>query len=226
MSDKPRAWQRLRIPTGETLFLDHLYRSRLRSLLAVDEAIERIVDTLAARGELANTYIVFTSDNGYHIGQHRLLPDKNYPIEEDIRVPLIVRGPGVPVGTSLPHFVLNIDLAPTFAELASVSAADFVDGRSAASLLRDTPPSPDAWRQDFLIQIYQAGAPSTRPIFGLRTQDLFYVEYASGERGLYDMRSDPDQLESLHAVASPEQLAQLAARVAELRSCAAENCRR
>ena len=226
MGDKPEAWQRLRPMPDETPFLDHLYRSRLRSLLAVDEAIERIVGTLAARGELANTYIVFTSDNGYHIGQHRLAPDKNQPIEEDIRVPLIVRGPGVPIGTSLPHFVLNIDLAPTFAELADASIPDFVDGRSAAPLLSPSPPSSDGWRQDFFLEIYRSPNAGTRPIRGLRTRDLFYVEYPSGELQLYDLRSDPDQLESLHATASPDLIAQLAARTSELQTCAAETCRR
>src|SRR4030095_5638061 len=99
-------------------------------MLAVEEAIERIVSRLAALGELENTYIVFTSDNGYHLGQHRLGGGKDQIYEESIRVPLIVRGPGIPAGTTQDHYALNIDFAPTFAELGGAMPADIVDGRS------------------------------------------------------------------------------------------------
>ena len=78
--------------------IDREYQTRLESLQALDEGIGRIIDTLAARGELDNTYIVFTSDNGYHLGQHRFFDGKFQVYEEDIRVPLIIRGPGVQAG--------------------------------------------------------------------------------------------------------------------------------
>ena len=91
-------------------------------MLAVDDMIGDLVGALHDSGELDNTYIVFTSDNGFHLGQHRLGAGKWTPYEEDIRVPLIVRGPGVPEGETLHHMVLNNDLAPTFADLARVRA--------------------------------------------------------------------------------------------------------
>jgi N-acetylglucosamine-6-sulfatase len=79
----------------------------------VDEMIGSLFEALAATGQLNNTYVVFTSDNGFHLGQHRLLLGKRAPYEEDIRVPLIVRGPGVPAGGTLDHLTGNVDLAPT-----------------------------------------------------------------------------------------------------------------
>jgi arylsulfatase A-like enzyme len=133
---------------------------RLQSLQAVDEGIEKIVNTLKANGQFENTYIFFTSDNGYHMGNHRQLTGKIAPYDEELRVTLIVRGPGVPAGKTLEHLVGNIDLAPTWAELAGAKAADFVDGRSLVPLLRDNAAAPalTAWRQAFAIEngIYRA----------------------------------------------------------------------
>jgi N-acetylglucosamine-6-sulfatase len=133
-------------------FAEDLYRKRLQSMLAVDEMIGELVHTLRQSGELDNTYIVFTSDNGYHLGTHRLTAGKWTAYEEDIRVPLIVRGPGVPEGRKLEHLVLNNDLAPTFAQLGGAQAPSFVDGRSLVPLLGDDPPPPDEWRRAFLVE--------------------------------------------------------------------------
>jgi N-acetylglucosamine-6-sulfatase len=121
-------------------------------MLAVDEMIGKLVDTLEESGELENTYIFFTSDNGFHLGTHRLNAGKWTAYEEDIRVPLIVRGPGVPEGGKLEHMVLNNDLAPTFADLAGAELPSFVDGRSLGPLLTDDPPPPDDWRSAFLVE--------------------------------------------------------------------------
>ena len=97
--------------------------------------------------------IFFTSDNGFHLGAHRLTAGKWTAYEEDIRVPLIVRGPGVPEGRTLSELVLNNDLAPTFAELGGVEAPSFVDGRSLEPLLREeAPPPTDEWRRAFLVE--------------------------------------------------------------------------
>src|SRR5918993_5397289 len=131
---------------------EDLYRKRLESMLAVDEMIGRLVDALRESGELENTYLVFTSDNGFHLGQHRLTSGKWTAYEEDIRVPLIVRGPGVPEGRTLAHLVLNNDLAPTFADLGGAQTPPFVDGRSLKPLLGDDPPSVENWRQAFLVE--------------------------------------------------------------------------
>ena len=112
-------------------------------------------------GQLDNTYLFFTSDNGYHIGEHRLRAGKLTAYEEDIRVPLFVRGPGVPAGALRGEFVGNVDLAPTFAALARAAVPDFIDGRSLVPLLLGAAAEP--WRGAFLVEqeeVYLAGSPA------------------------------------------------------------------
>ena len=153
VSDKPSYIRnRPSLTSREIAQIDEQYRLRLQSLQAVDDAIASLVDTLKAVGQLDNTYIFFTSDNGFHLGNHRLAMGKIAPYEEDIRVPLIVRGPGVPAGRTVEHLTGNVDLAPTWAELAGAKAADFVDGRSLLPLLGNNPPPTDTWRQAFLLE--------------------------------------------------------------------------
>jgi arylsulfatase A-like enzyme len=153
VSDKPD-WIRdnPRLGTDQVAYMEELRRKRLRSMLAVDDMIGDLFEALREAGELDNTYIFFTSDNGFHLGQHRLGAGKWTAYEEDIRVPLIVRGPGVPEGRTLQHMVLNNDLAPTFADLAGAEAPGFVDGRSLVPLLDDDPTPIEDWRQRFLIE--------------------------------------------------------------------------
>jgi arylsulfatase A-like enzyme len=259
VSDKPVWVQALPVLNADQIALiDDHYQRRLRSLLAVDEMVASLVDTLGADGVLDNTYIVFTSDNGYHLGEHRIPLGKQSPYDESIRVPLIVRGPGVAAGAVVDSIALNVDLASTFAELASASPADFVDGRSLVPLLDGDPPA--EWRHGFLVEHYdrtrpdQWGAPGTvpeeaaqddqeapeleegdaitdvapidsPPYLALRTEQYLYVEYANGERELYDMQTDPYQLQNLAATADPALLAELAANMHHLRLCAGADCR-
>jgi N-acetylglucosamine-6-sulfatase len=186
--------------------IDNDYRNRLRALQAVDEAVAALVATLAATGRLANTYIFFTADNGYHMGEHRLLPGKYTPYETDIHVPLIVRGPGVPAGIVRDQFAANLDLAETFADLAGVAQLPFSDGRSLKGLLGATPPA--AWRRAFLLEEFNqgeiepvdnSGDPASKigileppdpadlaaqtvqipSYYGFKTPDYKYVEYLS-----------------------------------------------
>ncbi len=133
-------------------YMDRYQRYRLESLLAVDEMVGELVKSLKETGELNNTYIFFTSDNGFHAGQHRLTTGKWTAYEEDTRVPLIVRGPGVPEGAEREQLVLNNDLAPTFAELGGAPTPPFVDGRSLEPLLGEDPPAPGEWRSAFLVE--------------------------------------------------------------------------
>ena len=230
MRDKP-VWMRARRPLSPAQIaqIDELYRRRLQSMLAVDELIETLVQTLEATGQLANTYIVFTSDNGVHQGQHRRPDGKAAPYEEDIRVPLIVRGPAVAAGRTVEHLAGNVDLAPTLAELAGAAAPELVDGRSLAPLLHGDAQLVDAWRDAFLLS-YESPAdqppPSVLPTFqGLRTRDSLYVEYVTGERELYDLRADPDELQNAYATADPTLLARLSSQLAALRQCAGASCR-
>src|SRR5439155_4507014 len=110
--------------------IDLSFRLRLQSMLAVQDLVAAILDALAAAGKLDDTYLFFTSDNGYHFGEHRLMPGKQTPYEEDLRVPLVVRGPAVPSGVILPHLVGNIDFAPTFLALAGLPRREDFDGHS------------------------------------------------------------------------------------------------
>ncbi len=115
--------------------VDALYRRRLRFLQAVDEMVASLIGTLASIGQLDNTHIFFTSDNGFHLGQHRMREGEKNHYEEDIHVPLIVRGPGVPARHAVDHLAVEIDLAPTLAGLGGAAVPHFADGRSLVPLL-------------------------------------------------------------------------------------------
>lgn len=111
-------------------FNDHFYRSRLQSLQAVDEIVDELVRKLEEAGVLDETYIFFSTDNGYHIGQHRLQPGKQCAYEEDINIPFIVRGPGVPKGQTTDLVTSHTDLAPTFLQLAGAETRSDFDGEA------------------------------------------------------------------------------------------------
>jgi arylsulfatase A-like enzyme len=231
VSDKPAP--RSALAASEIEDIDALYRSRLRSMRAVDEMIGTLVQILESSGRLRDTYIFFTSDNGFHMGQHRLRPQKATPYEEDVRVPLVVRGPGVPSGKTLSGYLAgNVDLAPTLAELAGVETPHFVDGRSLAPLLRGERPAAGTWRQAFLLEQYSdegliAPSPrSSQPVFvGVRTLRYKYVEYWTGVREIYDLDSDPYELGNLGSAAPPDLVAQLSPVVRSLSTCVGAACR-
>jgi N-acetylglucosamine-6-sulfatase len=153
VSDKPE-WIRDNPPLSpeQKGYMKDLHRRRLQSMLAVDDMVGNLVKALKEQDALKNTYIFFTSDHGFHLGQHRLGAGKWTSYEEDIRVPLIVRGPGVPEGETRDQMVLGNDLAPTFADLAGAKTPGFVDGRSLVPLLKDHPPPEKDWRQRFVVE--------------------------------------------------------------------------
>ncbi|XP_019712006.1 glucosamine (N-acetyl)-6-sulfatase (Sanfilippo disease IIID), b [Hippocampus comes] len=124
------------MPNSSLDFLDDAYRKRWQTLLSVDDLVETLVRKLEELKELNNTYVLFTSDNGYHTGQFSLPIDKRQLYEFDIRTPLLVRGPGVKANTTVKAPVLNIDLAPTILDIAgiNVSAAN-ADGQSFLPLM-------------------------------------------------------------------------------------------
>jgi N-acetylglucosamine-6-sulfatase len=227
VSDKP-AWVRkypLRTQQDFDIF-EKEYRNRLRSMLAVEDLLRKTITTLQETGELNNTYIFFTSDNGFHMGHHRFWMDKKTPYEEDIGVPLMVRGPGVPAGAVRNQLVINNDFAPTIAELAGASTPSFVDGKSFAPLLSSSPPS--SWRTAFLEEGYippEDGFP-VPPHKSVHTQQYMFTEYDTGERELYDLSADPYQLQSISRTANSEQLySTLGNRLNALRACSGEGCR-
>jgi N-acetylglucosamine-6-sulfatase len=225
VSDKP-SWVRQH-PLLSDAKVDGMkshYRERLESLQAVDEMVSNLVDTLKAQGKMRNTYIVFTSDNGYHIGQHRLGTSKMTAYEEDIRVPYVVRGPGVPAGRTLDHMVLNNDLAPTFAQLGGVSTPSFVDGRSLVPLLGSAPPPVSEWRDQFLVEQHSLRAKEPPPYKALRTRYRTYVRYSDGERELYNLSKDPYELNSRHRTADSALLSSLNTRLSTLNTCVGDSC--
>ena len=204
--------------------IDVLWRERMETLLAVDEMVRSVVDALRVSGQLGNTYLFFTSDNGFHLGEHRVSRGKGTPYEESIRVPLFVRGPGVPRGKTLPHLAGNVDLAPTLAELARAETPDNLDGRSLVGLLARKAPAAGRWRQELLVEYWAADDEGVPNWGALRTEESTYVEYDTGERELYDLATDPLELHNLEAVTPPATLAALNERLARLKRCQGEEC--
>lgn len=230
VSDKPE-WVRNASPlsTAEKDYIDEYYRKRARSLQAVDEMIRNLVRALSETGKLDNTYIIFTSDNGLAMGEHRKV-GKRSPYEESIRVPMIVRGPEVPAGQTREQMVLNNDLAPTIASLAGVSTPAFVDGRSFQPLMGANPPDIANWRSGFLVENFQIssanGGDETTPSYkAVRTRNNLYVDYVTGERELYDLNTDPYELDNIHDSADPALVADLKSRLDALKTCAGALCR-
>jgi len=226
-----------RLTANEIRQLDALHRDRLRTLQAVDEMVGELFQTLRETGALDTTYVFFTSDNGYLLGQHRRA-EKGLPYEEAIRVPLLVRGPGVRKGVVERRLASNIDLAPTIAELAGATPRNAVDGRSLVPLLESTPPV--RWRQATIVE--NAGpdevsalagdigtTPNNPPFWALRMEDRVYIESPrTDERELSAPRprQDPFQLRNLaNAAARPDEIAGCHAWLAALRGCAGEGCR-
>jgi N-acetylglucosamine-6-sulfatase len=226
MSDKP-TWLRSHPLLGDRQIdkIDSDYRARLETMLAVDDMVAALVQALRETGQLNNTFILFTSDNGYHQGEHRLSGGKDHAYQEDIRVPLIVRGPGVPAGQTVDHQALNTDLAPTLAELARASAPEFIDGRSLVPVLSDTPPPLQTWRQRFLVERWPPSDLENPEVnHMLQTLQYTYTEYLE-ENELYDLSSDPYQLENFYSTANPDLIAQLVSQLDVLKVCAGAGCR-
>jgi arylsulfatase A-like enzyme len=186
--------------------------------------VASLVSALDDAGVLQDTILLFTSDHGYHLGEHGIVASKGTPYEESIRVPLVVRGPGVPVGES--HAVVSlIDIAPTLAAWAHAVVPDFVDGRSMEPVLGG---STTPWRQAVLVTHHHNRATRTDgpPAFAaLRTQAMTYVEYADGWRELYDLRADPHQLDNRAEDLDVRHARTLATALAELTTCAGASCR-
>jgi N-acetylglucosamine-6-sulfatase len=215
--------------------IDRAFRRRAQAVQAVDRMIARIEAELARRGLAQNTYIVFSSDNGLHMGEHRLMPGKLTAFDTDIKVPLIVTGPGVPAGRTVGEMTENVDLCPSFDRLARARVPANVDGHSLVALLHGRPVS--NWRREILVEhrgrVTDAGDPDlpTRgsgnpPSYeAIRTPLSLYVEYGNGEREYYDLKSDPFELRNIAAQLSPATGRMLHHTLLEIEGChGAKSC--
>jgi arylsulfatase A-like enzyme len=237
MSDKPAFLQAVpRLTAADVSCLNRQYRDHLEAMRAIDDLIGATVRTLIANRELDNTVVIFTSDNGFLYGEHRLA-DKVLGYEPSIRVPLVIRAPGFTNPQTAIPFALNTDLAPTIAAFAGVVPEPATDGRSLIPLLQN--PTQRLWRKRFLVE-YLAG-PNESPQVGprqpfsavrttpldLQTPNRFYVEWddAPGSRELYNLATDPDERNSQHAnPAFVGVRAALAVGLAHLKSCGNGTC--
>jgi arylsulfatase A-like enzyme len=200
ISDKPR-WLQTHAPwsADDIDAVAHFNQLRLESLFAVDEGVGRVLDMLERTGKLEDTVVFYTSDNGFQLGEHRLV-GKNYPYEESLRVPLVVRAPGRIEGQERRELVANIDYAPTIVELARATPTLTMDGRSLVPLLDG---ATVAWRRELLIE------DAAQVFSGLRGASYMYTEYDYNhdgiiddrefyvlERGSRDLPSDANELEN------------------------------
>ena len=190
--------------TGATIAqLELDYQGRAGSLMAVDDHVAKLVKTLRETDQLKNTMIVFVSDNGWLQGEHRVPGDKYLPYEESLRVPLIIRGPGVPKGETVRGQISNIDFAPTLVDFANATAGRTMDGLSLVPTIKNPKKRPDrALGIEALSPLFLGAIPVNgwdRPYTGVRTDRYTYIVYEeTGDTQLFDRKNDPYELHNLH----------------------------
>ena len=239
VSDKPwflGRWNRPLTPRREAAITVRM-RERWESLLAVDEAVAAIIGELRRTGELDNTYVIFTSDNGYMQGEHRIPLGKMLPYDPSTQVPLLIRGPRLPRGRTTKALVGNIDLAPTILNATPARSPRLLDGRSILPfarnvrlrslrpLLHETVGNGAGGRtntREGNAKGEQTRVPAWRAV---RTTRWLYVDYKGGQRELYDLKRDPAQLNSL--ASDPRfrvRLRTLRRILGDLTTCAGREC--
>lgn len=196
------------------------WEDRCRALQTPDEGLKRLVNEYRAKGELSETYFVFGTDNGWLMGEHGLKA-KRYPYLESARFPLIVRGPGVASGTRDSRMVSNVDIMPTFLDIANASVPGYVDGESMLP----------AWRGGRRATVRDSALVEGRGLYpapdysGLVGKDWTYTEWADGSREYYDLTADPYQLENSYDALPEADKAALSARLEALKKCRGDACR-
>ncbi|KAI1372803.1 Arylsulphatase [Hypoxylon crocopeplum] len=215
--DKPSgaSWiRKLQKQTQETVdYNDHFYLQRLRTLQSVDEIVDSVVRRLDDLKILDNTYIIYTTDNGYHIGQHRMHPAKQCSFEEDINIPLIIRGPSVPKKSTSNIVTTHTDLAPTLLEIAGISLREDFDGL-AIPLTEESLEEATETRHEHVTVEHWGFASNEGQVFesyprlhmnntykALRViskmYNLHYQVWCNNERELHDLTIDPGQMVNL-----------------------------
>jgi arylsulfatase A-like enzyme len=228
----PLPWQARERPLSARAIseIDTAFRRRVESVQSVDRMIGTLEQTLAQHNELDNTYFVFSSDNGYHMGEYRMRPGKQTAFDTDIHVPLVVAGPGVPAGRTVSAMTSSIDLAPTFAQMAGARLATRPDGVSLLGLMHGEP-VPAHWQQAVLIEHHgpssAPGDPDSQPVSAgdppnyesIRTAAFSYTEYRGGDREYYDLVRDPYELHNVVGTLSEARLQRLHAELWQLARC-------
>ncbi|KAI8883715.1 Arylsulphatase, partial [Backusella circina FSU 941] len=220
--------------------LDEAYRNRLRALQAVDELVGTVFEQLEKQGKLDNTYIIYSADNGYHLGQHRAYPGKCSNMEEDINVPFIVRGPGVPKGQTSDVVSSHHDIAPTL--LALAKGDEFIPSWVDGGVIPLTPelenhPKPVS-KESFTVEFWswrnlaeypntEMNGPNTYKTLRIISNDYnyMYAVWCTGEHEFYDLKEDPYELNNLYKYANIQLVNRLDALLVVLKSCRAETCR-
>ncbi|KAB8416331.1 hypothetical protein FH972_024851 [Carpinus fangiana] len=227
---------------------DHFYRQRLRSLQSVDEMVEQLVHRLDKHGVLDNTYIVYTSDNGYHIGNHRMQPGKTCGYEEDINVPFVIRGPGVARGLTTSIVSSHTDIAPTFLKMAQRPPRPEFDGLAIPYLPQDLHRAKkdrfehvnvEFWGTGGVEGVYSGPSQPNNTYKAVRVAgdkyNVYYSVWCTNEHELYDLHADRYQMHNLLAGSGWKRrqlfgrpLAQVVARLDAvllvLKSCMADVC--
>ncbi|UQU61879.1 sulfatase [Couchioplanes caeruleus] len=224
------------LTASEKTAIDTAYRKRVQSVQSVDRLLGNLRQTLVRAGVADRTVVVFSSDNGYHMGEYRLNPGKQTAFDTDVHVPLIVAGAGVRKGATVDAAVQNIDLRPTFEELGGVTRGSAVDGSSLVPLLRDG--RAGRWRATGLVEHHgpdhvagdpdkPAPASGNPPTYAaLRAPGYTYVEYADGSTEYYDRATDPYQLTNEAGDLPAARKAALHTTLERLRTCrGGEACR-
>lgn len=202
----------------DVLTLDSFLKDYYSTLTAMDENVGRVLEVLTKKGQLDETFIMHTSDNGFFAGEWQMF-DKRFMHEPSIRVPMLVRYPKlIKAGSLNDKMVLNIDIAPTVLDLAGVKVPTDLHGRSMVALLKN---QPAPWRKDWLYEYFEfPGAHSVRKNRGVRTERYKYIHYfeAPEEFELYDLQKDPDERDNLYGRPEYAELTkQLRERMTELR---------
>jgi arylsulfatase A-like enzyme len=200
VSDKPSPIKNLpSLNPTKISNVDDRYRARAEAVLGVDDLVQNVVSTLKASGELKNTVLIFTSDNGFFHGEHRVPQGKVRVYEPSIRVPLLIRAPGMPKGVHRKQPVGNVDLAPTILDFAHAKPGRKEDGMSLVPIMQK--------KRDFSgraldLETYftpdDLDDPEDPPTNyqGVRTDRYLYAVYGNGEQELYDLRTDPFELQN------------------------------
>jgi arylsulfatase A-like enzyme len=230
VSDKPSPIKNLpSLTPAQIANVDARYRARAEAVLGVDDLVQNVVSTLKASGELKNTVLMFTSDNGFFHGEHRVPSGKVRVYEPSIRVPLLIRAPGMPKNVHRRQPVGNVDLAPTILDFAKAKPGRKEDGTSLVPIMehkRDFPGRALDLETYFVPDDTEDPEDPPTNYQGVRTDRYLYAVYGDGEQELYDLRTDPFELqnESGNPVYAPAQSA-LQRLLSFEAPCAGRTCR-